>query len=583
MGRKQIFRVAKELGVSSRELLQALREIGIEKRGNFSVLEEEEQRLLLEHLERRARPEAAAAPAAEAEAGKVEEEVAVAVKPKGEPRPAVVAVLGHVDHGKTTLLDHIRRSHVASEEAGGITQSIGAYQVEYQGQKITFIDTPGHRAFTGMRARGAQVTDIVILVVAADDGVMEQTREAISHARAAGVPIIVAINKIDKPGVDINRVKQQLSEEGLTPDDWGGETVTVPISALTGQGVSDLLDMILLVAELEELRADPKKLASGTVIESHLDPAKGPVATVIVHDGTLRERDVVVVGTAYGRIRALLDERGRRLKEAPPGSPVQILGLSEVPPVGVALEVMGSPAEARRLAQARKEEELKSRRVKARRTWEDVLAQTARQGTFRLILKADSLGCLEAVMSELKRLETEELKLEFLHTGVGMIGESDVLLAASSEDEVSVLGFRVGVDPKAKELADREGITIRTYDIIYQLADDVAKALKGLMEPRYEEISIGEAEVRNVFKIPKVGTVAGCYVREGQVQRGARVRVIRGEKTVFEGKIQSLKRFDQDVREVSKDKECGVKIEGFDDVAIGDVLKIFTLREVERL
>jgi translation initiation factor IF-2 len=593
MARKQIFKVAKELGVSSRELLQVLKEIGIEKKGNFSVLEEEEQELLLKHLERKAvpreaqaqvqaQPEVAEAPAVEAK--EVEEEVAVAVKePVGEPRPAVVAVLGHVDHGKTSLLDYIRKSHVASQEVGGITQSIGAYQVEYQGQRITFIDTPGHRAFTGMRARGAQVTDIVILVVAADDGVMEQTREAISHARAAGVPIIVAINKIDKPGVDINRVKQQLSDEGLTPEDWGGETITIPISALTGDGVEDLLEMILLVAELEELRADPKRPASGIVIESHLDPARGPIATAIIRDGTLRERDIVVAGAAHGRVRALLDHSGKRVREAPPGSPVQILGLSDVPPVGVPLEVVESPTRARRLVEARKEEERLASHRQARRTWEDVLAQTARQGALKLILKADTLGGLEAVQGELKRLETEEIPLELLHTGVGMISESDVLLAASSEEEVSVLGFRVGVDPKAKELADREGVTIRTYEIIYQLADDVAKALKGLMEPRYEEVPIGEAEVRNVFKIPKVGTVAGCYVREGQVRRGAQVRVLRGDSVIFEGRIQSLRRFDADVREVSKDKECGIKIEGFDDVAVGDRLEIFALREVERL
>jgi len=603
MARRQVFKVAKELGISSKELLQKLKELGIEKPGNFSVLEDEEYELILTHYgaTKPAQPTVEAkAPVEEARPSVIDETEAATEseaveqvaeeappkeeeKPRGEPRPPVVAVLGHVDHGKTTLLDRIRKTHVTESEAGGITQSIGAYQVEYQGQKITFIDTPGHRAFTGMRARGAQVTDIVVLVVAADDGVMEQTREAISHARAAGVPIIVVINKIDKPGVDINRVKQQLADEGLGPEDWGGETIVVPISALTGEGIADLLEMIVLVAELEELRADPRRPAQGTIIESCLDPARGPVATTIIKDGTLRERDIVVAGTAQGRIRALLDDRGMRVREAPPGSAVQILGLSEVPPVGAPLEVVESPAHAKRSVQARLEEERRLRLQRTRRTWEDVLAQSTRQGILKLILKADTLGCLEAVQGELKRLESDEVKLELVHSGVGTINESDVLLAASSEEEVSVLGFRVGVDSKAAELADRERVTVRTYDVIYELTDDVTKALRGLMEPRYEEVPLGELEVRGVFKIPKVGVVAGCYVREGQVRRGAQVRVVRDDSKVFEGKIKSLKRFDQDVREVSKGKECGIKIEGFDEVAIGDKLEVFILREVDRL
>jgi len=505
-------------------------------------------------------------------------------KPTGQPRPPVVAVLGHVDHGKTTLLDRIRKTHVAEGEIGGITQSIGAYQVEYNGQKITFIDTPGHRAFAGMRARGAQVTDIAILVVAADDGVMEQTREALAHARAAQVPILVAINKIDKPGVDLNRVKKQLSDEGLTPEDWGGDTITVPLSAITGQGIDELLEMILLVAELEELRADPKRPAQGIIIDSHLDPARGPVATAIIKDGSLHERDIVVAGTAQGRIRALLDDRGKRLAAALPGCPVQILGLSEVPPIGVPIEVVEDPARARGLVQRRKEESRKTRLQRAHRTWEDALARTAaQQGSLKLILKADTLGSLEALNSELQGLEFNGAKLEFVFTGVGNINESDVLLAASSEGEIGVLGFRVDVDSKAKELADQERITVRTYQIIYQLTEDVRKALKGLIEPEYEEVKLGEMEVRNVFRIPKVGVVAGCYVKEGQVMRAAQIRVLRGGALIFQGKIQSLKRFDQDVREVTKDKECGIKIEGFDDVKIGDRLEAFTVRLLEPL
>jgi translation initiation factor IF-2 len=626
MARKQVFKLAKELGLSSRELLHELKEIGIEVKSNFSALEEEQIELIRTHLEGKA--PSTGAPQAEAESTQAPQpaEVAPATatvkrepaesqtdgkpqgttavveaeapaeekvkappkpvipeRPTGEPRPPVVAVLGHVDHGKTTLLDKIRQTHVAEQETGGITQSIGAYQVEYEGKKITFIDTPGHRAFTGMRARGAQVTDIVILVVAADDGVMEQTREAIAHAKAAGVPIIVAINKIDKPGADVTRVKQQLTEEGLTPEDWGGDTITVPVSAVTGEGIEDLLEMIQLVAELEELRADPKRPAQGTIIESHLDTARGPVATAIIKDGTLRERDVVIAGTAQGRIRALLDDQGRRIKEAPPGTPVQILGLSEVPPVGAPLEAAESPSKAKKVVEKRKEEERQAKITKSRLTWEDVLTRAAGQGTLKLILKADTVGSLEAVQNELRRLETEELSLEFIHAGVGHINESDVLLAASSEAEIGVVGFRVEVDPKAKELADREQVSVRTYEIIYELADDVRKALRSLLEPEFEEVPLGVVEVRQVFRIPRVGAVAGCYVRDGKVTRNAYARVVRNDKEVFTGKIHSLKRFDQDVREVTKEKECGIKIEGFDEIQVGDRLEIFTLREIERV
>ena len=610
MAKRQVFRVAKELGVSSKELLHDLKEIGIEKPSNFSVLDDDEYELIQAFYQEKASLQATSAEAQEpqgevqvAERPKEAEAAAVAVKekekeeeaeevpekkepekkPVGEPRPPIVAVLGHVDHGKTTLLDRIRKTHVAEQEAGGITQSIGAYQVEYQGKKITFIDTPGHRAFTGMRARGAQVTDIVILVVAADDGVMEQTREAIAHARAANVPIIVAINKIDKPGVDVNRVKQQLADEGLVPEDWGGDTITVPVSALTGEGIDELLEMILLVAELEDFRADPKGPVEGTIIESYLDTQKGPVATAIIKNGTLHERDIVVAGTAYGRIRALLDDQGRRIKEAPPGTPVQILGLSEVPPVGTKLEVVDSPSKAKKIVEERLEEQRRAKMKKARLTWEDVLARTAQKGVLKLIIKADTLGSLEAVENELKRLETDDVKLEFVHAGVGNVSESDVLLAASSESDenIGIVGFRVGVDPKARELTEQEGIQVRTYEIIYELADDVRRAIRRMLGPEYREVKLGEVEVRQIFKIPRVGTVAGCYVRDGRVERSAHVRVWRGKQEVFAGRIQSLKRFDQDVREVTKGMECGIKIEGFDDVQPGDRLEVFRLEEVE--
>jgi translation initiation factor IF-2 len=642
--KKRVYEAAHEFEVSVKELLADLKELGIEKRGNLSVLEEAEfeqirtfyhkkdkrapsknamksavtaapakappkapvpkptARPRRKQVETKATPEVTpgepAAPVAvtETETAKPpemtqpERTVVEApakppkTKPTGQPRPPVVTVLGHVDHGKTTLLDKIRRTHVAEGEVGGITQSTGAYQVEHHGHKITFIDTPGHRAFAGMRARGAQVTDIAILVVAADDGIMEQTREALAHARAAQVPIIVAINKIDKPGVDLNRVQKQLHDEGLTPEDWGGQTITVPISALTGEGIDGLLEMILLVAELAELRADPHRPAQGTIIESHLDPARGPVTSAILKDGTLRERDVVVAGTAYGRIRALLDDRGKRIVEALPGSPVQILGLSQVPPVGVPLEVVEGTSVARQLVESRKEEERRARLQRGRRTWEDVLARTAEQfGLLKLIVKADTIGSLEALQSELQGIAVHGAKLEFVFTGVGNISESDVLLAASAEGEIGVLGFRVHVDPKAKELADQEQITVRTYDVIYQLTDDIRKALKGLIEPEYEEVKLGEIEVRNVFKIPKIGVVAGGFVREGHVTRNAQVRVLRNGSLVYQGKIQSLRRFDQDVREVAKDKECGIKIEGFEDVRIGDRLEAFTVRQLEPL
>lgn len=505
-------------------------------------------------------------------------------KPKiGVPRPPVVAVLGHVDHGKTTLLDQIRSANVVEGEAGGITQAIGAYQVEYNGNKITFIDTPGHRAFTGMRARGAQVTDIVILVVAADDGIMAQTKEAISHAKAADVPIIVAINKMDRPGADAMKVKQQLSENDLMTEEWGGNTITVETSAINGDGIEDLLEMILLVAELEELKADPNGPVEGTIIESNLDPGRGAVATAIVTNGTLHERDILVSGTAHGRIRALLDERGNKMKEVLPGSPVQILGLSEAPAVGGALEVFDNPGKARKASEARKSEERQARMPKAKMTWDDLMAQAEQKGVLKLILKADSLGSLEALQSEVQLLDTDEISLEILHTGVGNIGESDVLLGASTDDEVIVFGFQVPIESSAKELADREDVTVKTYDIIYELIDDLKKAHRSMMEPKFKEVPLGQVEIREVFRIPKVGAVAGCFVRDGLVKRNAYAKVLRGDQELFDGRLESLKRFENDVREVTKDKECGIKLEGFDEIEIGDLLQIYTLEEIERI
>jgi translation initiation factor IF-2 len=602
MGKLRIYQVAKEMKVTVPKLLAMLKDVGIEKANNFSTIEADEYEVIRELFaptssattakaatkSQSAEEKAAAAPQASQLALELAEPEAPAqkrakkAKSTGVSRPPVVAVLGHVDHGKTTLLDAIRQTRVALQEAGGITQSIGAYQVSYKGKAITFIDTPGHRAFTGMRARGAQVTDIAILVIAADDGVMEQTREAIAHARAAEIPIIVALNKIDVVGADIQRVKEQLTKEGLVPEDWGGETIVVPLSARTREGLDDLLEMILLVAEMQDLRANPQAEAHGTIIESYLDPKRGPVASVIISDGTLHEREVIIAGAAQGRIRALLNDQGKRVEEAPPGSAVQILGLADVPPVGAPLEVVAHPGRARQIAEERSSAERQGRLERSRRTLAQILSETAQQGGLSLILKADSSGSLEALENELQTLKNEEIHIKLLHTGVGDINESDVVLASSAPGSV-VIGFRARVDTQAKALAEREGVTVRTYEIIYQIADDVKRALRSLLEPEYEEEIIGHVEVRNVFKIPRVGAVAGCYVREGSIKRSAEVRVLRDGSEVFRGRIASLKRFEEDVRAVEKDKECGLKIQGFDDIREGDELEIVSVREVQRI
>lgn len=589
MAKKRLYEVAREMGLPLGELFKLLAQVGVEKKSGFNTLEEGEYQALRELFapEEPAPPPAPAAAPAPAPAVEVEvkvEEEAAEARARLLPRPPVVTVLGHVDHGKTTLLDYIRKSRVAQKEIGGITQSIGAYQVEYNGKKITFIDTPGHRAFTQMRQRGAQVTDIAVLVVAADDGVMAQTKEAISHARAANVPIIVALNKMDKREADPDRVKEQLAKEGLTPEEWGGETIVVPISALTGQNVDELLEMILLVAEMADLRADPNKPAEGYIIESYLDRAKGPVATAIIKDGTLHERDIVLAGTAYGRIRTLLDERGRPMKEAPPGSAVQILGLSEVPPAGIKLEVIDDLERAKNLACLRKEEEREAKLAKTRLSAMERFQQQLRKAQARelnLILKADTVGSLEALESELQRLKVEGIDLVILHSGVGQINENDVLLASSEEKGAVIVGFRVEVDKKIGELAQAQGVVIKRSEIIYELTEWVEALLKSAIAPRFEEVKLGLAEVRAIFNIPRVGVVAGCYVREGVVSREAHVRVLRNGAEVFQGPIRSLRRFDQDVQEVEQGKECGLRIENFNDVRKGDLLEVFVLRKLQ--
>lgn len=499
-----------------------------------------------------------------------------------KPRPPVVTIMGHVDHGKTTLLDAIRESRVAAGEAGGITQHIGAYQVETRGKRITFLDTPGHAAFTAMRARGAQVTDIAILVVAADDGVMPQTVEALNHAKAAGVPIIVAVNKMDKPGANPDRIKQQLAEHGLIPEDWGGDTIYVPISALRKTGLDDLLEMILLVAEMRELKANPDRSARGRVIEAQLDRSRGPVATVLVEKGTLRTGDIVVAGAAFGKVRALVNEHGKRVSKAGPSTPVQMLGLNEVPSPGDELIAVHDEKIAREVAENRREKQRMEERqsTEPRVTLENLLDKI-REGETRqlnVVLKTDVQGSLEAVRNALTALSTGETRVNIIHAGVGGITETDVNLADASG--AFIVGFNVRPDQTGAKAAERTGVDIRLYQVIYDLLEDVKKALKGLLAPKLEESVLGRAEVRQTFHVPKVGMVAGCFVTSGRIVRGAQVRVLRDSRVVYDGRIESLKRFKDDVREVSEGYECGIGIEKFNDIKEGDVIEAYTMQEV---
>lgn len=504
----------------------------------------------------------------------------------GEPqeklqvRAPVVTILGHVDHGKTTLLDAIRESNVVAGEAGGITQHIGAYQVTKQDRLITFIDTPGHQAFTAMRARGAQGADIAVLVVAADDGVMPQTLEAYDHVKAAGAPIIVALNKVDKANANPDRVKQQLAEIGLVPEEWGGDTPVVEMSALRAEGVDDLLDVILLVADLNEgeIVANPDRSAQGVVVESVLDEKRGPMATLLVQNGTLRVGDSLVVGTVAGRVRAMFDETGRRVQDAAPSKPVQIMGLSDVVTAGERFEVVKNDRQAREIAAQRTEEARKQGR--ARITLEDVYRrlQAADRKELNIILKADVQGSLEPIINELNRLSTPATSINILRSGIGQITESDVSLAAASE--AIILGFNVEPDRVARDVAEQEGVQIRTYTVIYKLIEDMEKALKGLLEPTYEPVTTGRAEVRQVFQIGKRGKVAGCAVLEGTIYRNAQARVHRGREVIYDGSIDTLKRFTEDVREVRTGFECGIALEGFDDFEVGDIIECYRMERV---
>jgi translation initiation factor IF-2 len=502
------------------------------------------------------------------------------------PRAPVVTVMGHVDHGKTKLLDKIRSANVVAGEAGGITQHIGAYQVVWNGHPITFIDTPGHEAFTAMRARGAQVTDIVILVVAADDGVMPQTVEAIDHAKAAGVPIIVAVNKIDRENANPDRVLQQLAEHQLVAEKWGGDTIVVEVSALQGLGIDDLLEQLVLVAEVEELSAPLDGRARGSVLEAELEVGRGPVATVIIQRGTLRVGDPIVAGAAWGKAKALINDLGKQVKEAGPSTPVQVLGFSEPPQAGDELRTATDLGHARTLAEARAQRMRLSGHLPAPSAagarLEDLFEQIQRgeTATLNVVLKADVQGSLEACTESLKKLERDDVKLAFIRRGVGGINENDVQLAAASN--ATIIGFNVRPDRRSREMAAADGVEVRTYEIIYKLIEDIESAMIGMLAPEFEEVVTGEAEVREVFRIPRVGAIAGCYVREGTITRGSKVRFLRDGTVIWKGAINSLKRFKDDAREVQAGFECGIGLTDYQDLKDGDIIETFEEREIPR-
>ena len=518
----------------------------------------------------------------ETELEEFEEEVDV-VEENLVKRPPIVTIMGHVDHGKTSLLDAIRHAKVTASEAGGITQHIGAYTVSLNGEKITFLDTPGHEAFTAMRARGAQVTDIVILVVAADDGIMPQTKEAINHCKAADVPMIVAINKIDRPGANVDRVKQELTEHGLVSEDWGGDTICVPVSAKTGENLESLLEMVLLTAEMQELQADPNRKAKGTVIEAKLDKGRGAVASLLIQNGTLNVGDSILVGSTYGRIRAMFDDRGKKIKSAGPSIPVEILGLSEVPAAGDRFIVCKDEKTARNMADLRKQKiKADSHQASNRVSLEDLYSQI-QEGKVKelaIVVKADVQGSVEAIRQSLEKLSTDDVKVRVIHGAVGAITETDVTLAAASN--ALIIGFNVRPDGNATAQSEKENIEIKTYRIIYDAIEDVKSAMIGMLEPEYKEVVNGKAEVRMTYKISNVGTIAGCYVIDGKIVRNSEVRVIRDGIVIFESTLASLKRFKDDAKEVAKGYECGLSIEKFNDLKEGDIIESFTMEAIKR-
>ena len=511
------------------------------------------------------------------------EDLEVVDDPKDlEPRPPVITIMGHVDHGKTTLLDHIRKSRVAEGEFGGITQHIGAYQVSVKGKKITFLDTPGHEAFTAMRARGAMITDIVIIVVAADDGVMPQTREAVDHALAAGVPIIVAVNKIDKPGADPQRIMTEVSELGLMPEEWGGDVPYVNISAKQGTGIDELLETVTVVAELAELKANPKRMAYGSVIEGRLDKGRGPVATLLIQNGTLRSGNPIVVGATYGRVRQLVDDRGREIKAAGPATPVEITGLNDVPEAGDKFMVFETEREARHVGEERAQKKIEEERNSTSAMSLDDLFSQMKSGEvvdLNIIVKADVNGTAEAVKSSLKKIDVEGARVNVIRSTVGAISESDILLASASK--AIIYGFNVRPDANVRRKADEEGVEIRLHQVIYKMVEEIEAAMKGMLAPEMEEVVTGQAEIRHIYKVSKVGNIAGCYVTDGSIKRDCGIRLIREGIIVYEGKLASLKRFKDVAKEVNQGYECGLTIENYNDIKEGDIVEGYVMQEVE--
>jgi translation initiation factor IF-2 len=570
--------VAESLGLSAAEVIKALMKEG-EMATLTQTLTDESVESIAKQFERKV--EIVTAAEEEVEEPEVEQDDAKDLV----DRPAVVTVMGHVDHGKTSLLDAIRQTQVAAGEAGGITQHIGAYQVQHDGKTLTFLDTPGHEAFTAMRARGAKVTDVAVIVVAADDGVMPQTVEAIDHARAADVPILVAVNKIDKEGADPNRVRTELAQQDLNPEEWGGDTVYADVSAKTKDGLDNLLEMIQLVTDLEELGANPNAAASGAVVESRLDPGRGPVTGVLVQRGTLRVGDAIVAGPVWGKVRAMLDDKGQRVDEATPGTPVEVIGFDGVSEAGEHVQVVENERQARSLAQERetrlKTEQL-ARRAARKVTLEEVF-ERAREGQLNelnIVLKADVSGSLEALEDEIAKLPQEQVPVNVIHAQTGGINESDVMLAAASD--AVIIGFNVRPLAEARRAADSEGVDVRTYTVIYKVTEDLRAAMEGLLEPEEVEETLGQAEIKQTFKASRVGTIAGCLVTDGKVTRSAGVRLIRDGTIVWSGKVGSLRRFKDDVAEVDEGQECGVVLDGFADVKVDDVLEFFETRQVEK-
>ncbi|MBQ9153949.1 MAG: translation initiation factor IF-2 [Solobacterium sp.] len=500
-----------------------------------------------------------------------------------EERPPIVTVMGHVDHGKTTLLDSIRMTKVASGEAGGITQAIGAYQVEVGGRKVTFLDTPGHEAFTAMRARGAKVTDIAVIVVAADDGVMPQTREAVDHAKAADVPMIVAVNKMDKPTANPDRVMNEMSDLGIMPEEWGGDTIFVPISAKTGMGIDDLLETIMTVADVRELRANPKRLSTGTVIEAKLDKGRGPVATLLVQNGTLEQGQPVVVGTCFGRVRKMTDENGRELKTALPSTPVEVIGLNDVPAAGDVFRAYDNEKEARALAERRARRKIEQQRRKTSAMSLEDLSREIEAGEIQeipVIIKADVQGSAEAVKSSMEKLDVKGVKVNVIHSTAGAISESDIMLADASK--AMIIGFNVRPDANIRRKAEEAGVEIRLHNIIYKATEEMENAMKGMLAPVYAEVVIGQAEIRETYKVSKIGTIGGCMVTDGKLVSGCGIRVIRDGIVVYTGKLGSLKRFKDDAKEVVSGYECGITVANYNDIKIGDTLEAYQEQEVQQ-